>query len=85
MSATAVQNLLQRGSTELAADTCAEAWDALVKSPDGTLTVNMSFKLTKIDDRIHMDPNAGFSLKTKIEGEADSEPIETPDLPNILD
>lgn len=84
MSATAVQNLLQRQAIQLSADTCSEAWDALTKSPDGTLTVTMNFKITKINNRIHSDNKAGFSLKTNIEGEADSEPIDDPNQEKLL-
>jgi hypothetical protein len=76
MSATAVQNLLQRQATELAADACTEAWDALAKSSDGTLSVSFSFKLTKCDECIASAPAASFSIRTKIEGKEDSEPTD---------
>lgn len=83
-SPTTIQNLLERQAIQLAADCCTEVADALLKSEDGTLSVGFTFKLTKTNDRVHCVPSAMFSLRTKIEGEEDSEPIKDENQPELM-
>lgn len=78
-----VQALLERQAKELAADCCDQAADALLKSEDGTLSVSFTFKLAKTHNAVCSTPVAAFSVRTKIDGEEDSEAISDPNQPAL--
>jgi hypothetical protein len=80
-----IQSLLERQSRELAADCCTQAADALLNSEDGTLSVSFTFKLAKTHNAVCSTPAAGFSVRTKIDGEEDSEAIADPSQPELLE
>jgi hypothetical protein len=80
-----IQALLERQANDLAADCCDQAADALLKSEDGTLSVSFTFKLAKTHNAVCSTPVAAFSVRTKIDGEEDSEAIADPTQPELLE
>lgn len=80
-----IQALLERNAKELAADCCTQAADALLRSEDGTLSISFTFKLAKTSSAVCSTHFVAFSVRTKIDGEEDSEAIADPSQPELLE
>jgi hypothetical protein len=80
-----IQSLLERNAKELAADCCTQAADALLRSEDGTLSLSFTFKLAKTHNAVCLTQFVSFSVRTKIDGEEDSEAIADPSQPELLE
>lgn len=83
MHATKIQNLLQRGAAEQAADACTDIAEALERAKDGKQSVSLVFKFTKTSGAIFCTSNWGFSARVTGDDKEDSEEIEDPTQPKL--
>ena len=65
-----VQELLQQAATDLIANNASGIAHELAQSPDGTLSIGVSFKLVKMQSKISSKHSLSYARKFKDEDES---------------